>query len=151
MLWHLQVSLLLFAVGTSRACFSIFFLPTSEYFASFISLRADLCTICALTLHAHSNACSLVFSSMSSSMVTTFKISLTIPSSSIPLMNCSVNNLSYSFYQQSAALVLSIPIHSGVDSLLFLCNIWYCSDLTILLCCGINLLHNTVKRPFAVL
>ena len=82
-------------------CCSISCLTMSKSFVSFISLRAHLCTLWTSTLHTHSNACSLVVSSNSA---TNLRISLTIPSSLRPLMNCSV---------------LSLPIHSCADSLFF--------------------------------
>ena len=86
---------------------------------------------------------SLMVSSMSSK-VATLRILVIIPLSLSPLMNCYVSSLSYSLYWYSAAFVLSLPIHSWA-SLLFLGNVWYCSNITILLCCGLNLLHNTEK------
>ena len=73
-----------------------------------------------------------------------------IPSSLNPLLNCSASNLSYSQYWHSAALVLSLLIHSCAGPLHFLCNLCYYSDISVLLCHGLNLFHNTVKRHFAV-
>ena len=88
---------------------------------------------------------------MSSNLATSLRFSSIIPSLLSPLMNCSVSYLSYSLYCHSTTFVLSIPIHSCMDSLIFLYNLWYCNEITILLCNSLNFLHNTMKRPFAVL
>ena len=79
------------------------------------------------------------------------KISSIMPSSLSPPMNCYVSSMSYSLYSHSAALVCSLPIHSLADILPFLCNLWYCSDIMILLCHDLNLLLKTEKRPFVFL
>ena len=88
---------------------------------------------------------------MSSNVVKSLRISSIIPLSLSSWMTCSVNNLSYSLYWHSAALGLSLLIHSCVDSLFCLCNLLYWRDIIILLCYGLNLLHNTVKRPFTLI
>ena len=56
-----------------------------------------------------------------------------------------------SSHHHSAALVCSLPIHFWTESLLFLCSLQYCSDITVLLCYGLNLLFNIEKRHFVIL
>ena len=105
----------------------------------------------ASTLCAYISILSLMASWMSSHVTTSLKIApiMVLPFS--PPMNCSVSNWWYSLYSQSVAFVCSPPIHSWVESLLFLCRFWYYSDITIQLYHGLNLLLKTEKRPFAVL
>ena len=87
---------------------------------------------------------SLFVASMSPNVVTSFKISLTIPLSLNPLMSCSTSNLLYYFIPE--------PTHQSFCRLIhFLCNSWYFGDITILLCNCLNLLHVTMKRPFLIL
>ena len=95
--------------------------------------------------------CSPVASSVPSYVATSLRSSSIVPLSLSPFMNCSVSNLSHYMYWHSAALVLSLPIYSWADSLCFLCNLQYCNDITILLCCGLKLLYINAKRPLAVL
>ena len=88
---------------------------------------------------------------MSSDVTTSLTISSIMLSSLTPTMNCSISSLSYSFYSHFAVFGHSLSIHSWADSLVFLCNLWYCSYLIILLCHGLNLLLKSGKRPFVVL
>ena len=103
------------------------------------------------TLHAHISTFLLMTSSMFSNVATSLKISSIIPSSLSPPMNCPVSSLLYSLYAHSSALVHSLPINSWTAWLLFLCHLWDCSDIKILLCHGLNLLLKTEKKHFAVL
>ena len=137
-------------LGASLSHFSVFCLTVSNFLASFM-FGVMFCALHASTLCANISKCSLVASSMSSYVATSLTLLSIIPSSLSQPMNCSVSSLSYSLNSHSAALVCSLPIHLWADSLLFLCNVQYCSSIIILSCCGLNLLLNTNKRPFVVL
>ena len=138
-------------LGATHSCFCTFCLTMSNSFASFMWFSVNFCALCTSTPCAYSNTHSLVVPLMSSSVATSFRISLIISSSFSPLINCSVSSLSYSLYWHSATLVLSLTILSWADSLLFLCSLWYCSDIIIPLCYSLIVLHNTANRPFVVL
>ena len=100
---------LLCTLGAAQSYFCVSYLKASTSWASFISLSADYFALCASTLWAHGNICSLLALSMSSNVGTSFRISLIIPSSLSPLINCSVSSLSYSLYSHLATLLLRLP------------------------------------------
>ena len=109
---YLHLPTLLCILGVVWSCSCLFCLTVSKSFASFMPLRANFCALCTSNLCTYSNTHSLVASLVSSYMATSLRISLIIPLSLSSLNNCSVSNLSYSLYWHSAALVLSLPIHS---------------------------------------
>ena len=88
---------------------------------------------------------------MSASVVTSLRISSTIPLSFSQLFNCSVSNPSYSLCWHHAALILCLPIHSCADSIFLLCSLWYYSNMTIVFCCGLKLMLIIVQRSLTVL
>ena len=99
------------------------------------------CALSASTLSTHNNTYSLMVTLVFADVANSLRISSIIWWSLSPLMCCSVSNLSYSLYWHSTALVLSLPIHAWADSLFLMCILQYFSDITILLCCSLNLLH----------
>ena len=101
----------------------------SKSLASFKSLKAGFVAPCTSTLCTHNSTCSLVASSMSSSVATSLRISSIIQSSMNLPMSYSGSNLSYSLHWHSAAFVLSLCIHSHADLLFFLFNVQYCSNI----------------------
>ena len=148
---YLQLSTFLSTLCALWICFFVCHLTMSNSLASCILLRTDSCTLCASALRTHSKTCSHVASLMSSIMLSSFRILSYIRSSFSPLMNCTVSNLSYSLYWWSAAFVLSLLIHSFHAFIIFVSFLWYCSNMTILLFYGLNLLHDTLKRSPIVL
>ena len=123
---------------------------TSNFSASLILFNALLWVLCASPLHKQVNTHSLMASSMFSNIATSLNISSVMPSSLSPPIDHFVNRLSNSLDLHSAAFVYSL-IKSWADSLLFLCNFWYCNKIIIQLWCGLNLLCRTENIPFVVL
>ena len=79
MLRYLQLCSFLSTLGVFYTCLFVCHLMISKFFVSFISWQADVCSHCTSTLHAQSKKCSLVVSSMFSSMAVSLRISSTIP------------------------------------------------------------------------
>ena len=114
-------------------------------------LNALLCALCTSTLHIQTSMHSLVASSIFSRVVTSLNISLFMPSSFRPVMNCSINNISGSLYLFSATFVHSLPIHSWSDSLFFPHSFWYFNASMMWLWHDLNVLLSTENSPFVAL
>ena len=144
---YLQFSTFFYVLRASLSCPSTLCLKLSNCLASFM-LSSVIFVFSVSTLFLPLSALSHLASSMSSYVAFSLNISLIMPSSFSPLMDCSVSNLSYYLYSHSIAFVHSLSIHSRADSLPSLHNLWYWTDMTILLCHSLNLVIKTEKRPF---
>ena len=122
--------------GPSLSCFGALSL-TESHSCLFLLFSTTCCASCASTPLAHNISLSLITSSLFFNVNTSLKISLIMSSSTRPLMNCSVSNLSYSLYHINI-FVCNLPIDSGADSCLVLGNFWYRRDMTTLLCHSLN-------------
>ena len=65
--------------------------------------------------------------------------------------NCSLSFPSCSLQLHSAAFIWSLPIQSCADSFSFLCNLQYCSDSIISLCCSLNFSFSTLNNLVVLL
>ena len=105
--------------------------------------NASFCNLFASTLWAHDSTNLLVASLVSSCSDTSLKISLIIPSSSSPCVNCSVT-FCHTPYSHILLLLSTICTSTTwADSWLFLISLWHCSDSTILYWCGLYLWLST--------
>ena len=82
-------------LSLTLSSFFIFFLMESQTLAQFILFSTSFCALWSSTLQIHNNTHSLVASPIFSNAGISLSISLMMPSSSSPHMNCLVNLLSY--------------------------------------------------------
>ena len=141
---YLQFSTLFYFLWASLS-FLVCWL-TSQILWAILLFNATFCAICTSTCWAYSITLSLEVSSISSNVDTS--LMLLICNS---FLDCSVINLLYSLCSHSAAFLHSLPIHFWTDSLHFLCNFQYWSDVTILLCHSWNSLLSIEKKDLLLI
>ena len=105
-------------------CLHLSLLIASKSFVSHFSNTA-FCDLCASTLWAQAETCSLFTSLGSFSTINTFIISVVMTSLFMPLMNCPFTLQLFSLYLHSAAFTHNLPIHSCTDFSLFLLHLHY--------------------------
>ena len=107
---------------------------------SLVSLRLCDAALCAFTVWTLTKTCLLPTSLVSLMDVSYFIISAVMFSSFRPFMNFSFSLLSYSWYLQSVALMISVHIHCRVHFRLFFSvysvvrRIWFCCGMAGIFC-----------------